>query len=309
MANPLPTLLWLIAAATISACSQPHNSGSVQHTAPLSWSDVSSLAAPRPGVVIPYGPAPQQFGELRLPPGTGPFPIAVLVHGGCWKRAFDYRYFAHLADRLTRDLSVATWLVEYRRLGDPGGGWPGTFLDAAASSDFIHQLARQYPLDPARTVAVGHSAGAHLALWLAARSQLPTSSELYTQEPLSIRAVVGLAPIPDLSTYLEADAGGCSRAVSALMGGSPSQQPRRYRAGSPAALLPLGVPQWFVQGAEDPIVPVSLVRTYVVQARQAGDRVELLEHAGAEHFDPAVPDSMAWDQTRAAVRAAILTPP
>jgi len=306
VSHPLPTLLWLLTAAvSLSACGRAPNTAAGQFTAPLSWSDVASLAAPRPGVVIPYGSAPQQFGELRVPAGAGPFPVAVLIHGGCWKRAFDYRYFAHLADRLTRDTGVATWLIEYRRLGDPGGGWPGTFLDAAAATDFVRQLARTYPLDPSRTIAVGHSAGGHLALWLAARSHLPTGSDLHTADPLSIRAVVGLAPIADLPAYLGADAGGCSRAVSSLMGGSPKQQPSRYRAGSPAALLPLRVPQWFVQGVEDPIVPVGLVRDYVAKARQSGDRVEMLDLAEAEHFDPAVPDSMAWPQTLSVVRLAL----
>lgn len=291
----------LLLAITSAGCGKTERS---PNTA-LSWSDVAERPAPPPGITIAYGTADQQFGELRIPSGKGPFPVAILVHGGCWSRSFDYRYLAHLADRLTDDARIATWLIEYRRLGDLGGGWPGTFLDVAAAADFLRQLSSTYPLEVSRTIAVGHSAGGHLALWLAARHRLLPGSELFKADPLPISSVVGLAPIPDLSAYLHADTGGCSRAVAQLMGGTPDQHPERYRDGSPVSLLPIRASQFFIQGLSDPIVPAAMVHTYATRARQTGDQVELIEQPDAGHFDPAVPDSMSWGATSAAIRSAI----
>ena len=126
--------------------------------------------APR-GEKFSYGEDPLQFGELYLPAGDGPFPVVVLIHGGCWLAEFDQAHLRSLAVA-ARDSGFAVWNVEYRRVGNPGGGWPGTFLDVAAGTDYLRELARQHPLDLEQVVPVGHSAGGHLALWLAMRSQL-----------------------------------------------------------------------------------------------------------------------------------------
>lgn len=273
---------------------------------PVSWSTLQALPLPASGRRIEYGEAKQQFGELRVPEqGGGPFPVVVILHGGCWLNAFDYEYITRIAARLTSELKLATWTIEFRRIGDPGGGWPGTLLDAADATDHLRELAVEHRLDLSRVVTMGHSAGGHLALWLAARHRLPADSALYRKDPLAIHGVVGLAAIADLVTYRVGPDGSCNSAVDPLIGGPPSLHAIRYAQASPRALLPLGVPQWLVQGAGDPIVPAQSAKDYAAAAREAGDKVELMLDERAGHFDPVAPDSVMWPVTVKAVGDAV----
>ncbi len=259
---------------------------------PLKWSDIEALPQPPADATLPYGPGPSQRGELRIPPGAGPFPVVVLLHGGCWQSEYALDYIRNLAGALTR-MGLATWTPEYRRIGEAGGGFPGTFLDVAAATDHLRVLATSYPLDLAHVVTAGHSAGGHLALWLAARPKLPAASPLAASDPLPIRAVVTLAGIVDLGAYASRE-GSCNRSTPALMGGAPSDVPARYHDGSPAALLPIGVAQYVIQGEKDPIVPPDLARSYVDAASKAGDPVELVVLAKAGHFDLVSAGAPAW---------------
>lgn len=188
-----------------------------------------------------YGPEQSQFGELRLPPGRsdGPWPVACVVHGGYYRARYDLSHIGHLAAALA-EAGLATWSIEYRRLGEPGGGWPGTFLDVGAGLDALRELAQQYPLDLPRTIAVGHSAGGQLALWLASRPRLRVEEELRAADPLPLAGVVALAPVADL---VRASALALSDGVvDQLMGGPPTALPKRYALASPVQRLPLGIP-------------------------------------------------------------------
>lgn len=268
----------------------------------MSWSQVQAMALPEPGVDYAYGAAASQFGTLRLPAGDGPFPVAVVLHGGCWLEAFDVDYITHLSAALTA-AGVATWTPEYRRVGEAGGGWPGTFDDVATATDYLGRLALVHPLDLQHVVAVGHSAGGHLALWLAMRDQrnAKKSGAALPTHDVAIKGVVGLAAIADLAAYRIGPPNSCHAAVDALMGGGPEAVPERYRAASPAVNLPLGVPQVLVQGSADPIVSVASVRTYADSARLAGDAVDLHVVDAAGHFEPALPQAAAWPVVRDAV--------
>jgi acetyl esterase/lipase len=254
----------------------------------LSWSELSAMPLPAPAKRTAYGSGPQQFGELRLPDGKGPFPVVVLIHGGCWLSEFDYVYMTRLAAWLAKR-GVATWTIEYRRVGDAGGGWPGTFLDVAAATDFLRKISETAPIDTKRVFAAGHSAGGQLALWLASRGRLPAASELYQPNPLTIRGVLGLAAITDLFTYRVGPAGSCHSSVDDLLGGSPEKFPQRYAETSPRQRLPLGVAQVFVQGEADPIVEPASVQSYVAAAEKAGDRATILTLPGAGHFEASTP--------------------
>lgn len=276
--------------------------------APLGWNDLASRAPPATaGVRVAYGRAPSQFGELRLPDGAGPHPVVVLVHGGCWSRGFDLRHLSHLAEAITREFGAATWNVEYRRLGEPGGGWPGTFLDVGQAVDHLRALSALHGLDLARVVAVGHSAGGQLALWLGSRPRLRPNSAVYRPQALPVQGVVGLSAITDLTAFGDG-AGSCNAAVDDLLGGTPAQQLDRYTQVSPRALLPLGLPQWLVHGERDAIVPLALARDYVEAARREADAVELREVASAGHLEPVLPTGAAWDALREALRALLARP-
>jgi pimeloyl-ACP methyl ester carboxylesterase len=201
--------------------------------------------------VIFYGKDPLQFGELRLPEGNELHPVIVVIHGGCWLAEYDLHHISPLATALTKE-GYATWSLEYRRVGNEGGGWPDTFLDVAQGTDYLRELAKTYPMDLNRVITLGHSAGGHLALWLAARHKLPVGSPLYSENPLTIRGVVSLAGVGDLGLPEYQAICGC--VVPKLMGGSPSEVPERYAQGSPIELLPLNVRQILVQGAGDATV-------------------------------------------------------
>ena len=122
-----------------------------------------------------YGPGADRFGELWRPAGDGPWPVVVLLHGGFWRAQRTLELMRPLAADLA-GRGFAAWNLEYRRVGQPGGGWPGTCEDVAAGLDHLARLAGREPLDLDRLVVAGHSAGGHLALWSAARAGLPAGA-------------------------------------------------------------------------------------------------------------------------------------
>lgn len=249
----------------------------------LSAQSILDLPPPPPGERIAYGPGEFQFGELRVPAGAGPHPAAIVIHGGYWRAAYDLKHIGHLCEALTR-AGMATWSLEYRRLGNPGGGWPGTFDDVKAAAAHLTKIAKAKAIDLNRVIAMGHSAGGHLALWLA------------KQNALALRGVVALAPVADLRRAWELKLSG--NVVDELLGGSPTKVSERYRAASPIEIVPLGVRQQVIHGAADDVVPVSISRGYVAAARKAGDDATLTEPPGAGHFQLIDPRSQAWGAVR-----------
>ena len=267
--------------------------------------DLANAAVPSGGQRIAYGAAPLQFGELRLPATKGPHPVAIVIHGGCWvaqlgnldRRAVAMDNMRPLAAALSA-AGIATWNIEYRRLGDDGGGWPGTFRDVGAGADFVRTLARDHPLDLTRVISIGHSAGAHLALWLAARARLPAASDLYVKEPLRLKGVVNLDGPPDLKAtipYQQPICGG--PVITNLMGGSPEERPERYREASPIELLPLGVPHAFFAGQMFAVH----VAPYEAAVKGAGDVLYTTAFPNASHFVFIDPQSSVWPQVLARV--------
>jgi acetyl esterase/lipase len=266
----------------------------------VTFPEVLALEASPADARVAYGSGPQQFGELWVPRGAGPHPVAVVIHGGCWSAEYGEGHIRPVCAALAR-AGVAAWCLEYRRVGDTGGGWPGTFEDVARGADHLRTIATTRRLDLSRVVAVGHSAGGHLALWLGGRGRLSATDPLRGQEPLALRGIVGLAPIADLGRAAAEHV--CGEAVPSLLGGSPEAQAKRYAVASPIGLLPLGVAQEIVHGREDRIVPVGLSQAYVAAARAKGDAARLTVVEGAGHFDVIAPTSKAWPRVEEAVRA------
>lgn len=235
-----------------------------------------------------YGAAASQIGDLHLPKVTNP-PVVCLLHGGFWRLPYGYDQMTPLAQDLIQR-GYAAWNLEYRRIGEDGGGWTGTLTDVSIGIEHLAKLREDgADIDLSRVVTVGHSAGGHLALWAAGPRTLSG------QEPLPrvrVMAAVGQAPAADLK---QVHALGLSRGVALeFLGGTPAQYPERYAAASPRELLPLGVPQLIVQGQADDTVPASLVRDYVAAAKAAGDPVDYLEFPGFGHFEHIDRNSPAW---------------
>jgi acetyl esterase/lipase len=271
--------------------------------------DVLTSVPPPADHRIHYGPGEYQFGDLRLPAEAAnrPVPLVIFVHGGWWKSAYDLTYAGHLCAAL-KSAGVATWSMEYRRVGSTGGGWPTTFQDVAAGCDYVATLAKSYPLDLGRVIAMGHSAGGHLAFWLGGRHHIPEASPVHAPQPrVMLHGVVALAGAGDLR--LTCDLSGYftfahdKHEVYSLMGGAPAEFEDRYRAGNPGDLLPLGVPQVLIQGSEDDQIPPELPARWAEMARHQGDAVTVTIIPSADHFDVVDPQSKAW----ATVQAAVLT--
>ncbi|QAY76581.1 S9 family peptidase [Sphingosinicella sp. BN140058] len=254
----------------------------------MRWPDLFARTRPTPSASIRYGDDQLQVVDLWLPTGPGPHPVALMVHGGCWQSEIaDRRIMNWIADDLRRR-GIAVWNIDYRGVDRAGGGYPGTFLDAAAAADSLRVHAARYNLDLARVVAVGHSAGGHLALWLAGRGRLPASSPLRAADPLPIAGVVSLGGLPDLEEAARAPGSGCGTEVIAQLTGG------RFEDTSVPRLAPLGVPQVLINGAQDRIIPAAYAEGYAAPMRKAGDnvRVHMVERTG--HVELIVPESDAW---------------
>ncbi len=296
--NAKALLAIIVSGAVVPAC--------LADTHYLGVDDINALPSAPADVRYAYGTDPVQFGDLRLPKNAGPQPVAVVIHGGCWiERYADLQNTAALADALRRE-GISTWNIEYRRNDHPGGGWPGTFLDVAHAVDALRDLAKRYPLDLNRVIVIGHSAGGQLALWAAARHQLPKSSPLFLPNPLPVKGVVALGTPGDLARFRLKEREVCGEAVvTDLLGGSPEQVPERYAQASPVEMLPLGVPQIFVTAVADFVESPREGAAYVAVARKAGDQAKQEVVPGAGHFEYLAPGSIAWPAVRAAARALI----
>jgi acetyl esterase/lipase len=250
---------------------------------------------------IAYGDDPSQFGDLRLPTGVlrqaqderqagdERVPVVIVVHGGFWRAQWGLEHASHECAALAAE-GMATWSLEYRRVGQAGGGWPGTFDDIRNGTAHLEQLAREYPLDLQRVIAIGHSAGGHLALWLATQA---------AALPFRLRGVISLAGVVDLRRAAELSLG--RGAAQELLGGSPEDFPDRYAAASPSEHLPLGIAQALIHGEDDPNVPIELSERYAEAAAQRGDQLvfKRLPHTG--HFEVIDPLSHAWPPVLASV--------
>ncbi len=299
--------------------------------------EVMTRPAPPPDHLLRYGPGPDQVADLRLPPGlgmnaAGRAPVLILLlHGGFWRAAYDRTHLGPLASALAAE-SFAVCTPEFRRTGQPGGGWPGTFDDVALAVDRLPGLVSAVlPRGTAvgGVVLAGHSAGGHLALWSAGRHRLGPDSPWHLDSGAGgasgassasgagggssagggsiagVAGVVALAPISDLAACYEA--GLDHDAAGDLLGGGPAEQPARYAAADPAQLIPLGVPVRIVHGTADDRVPFAMSQSFAARDEAAGDCVQLDVLAGGGHFDVIDPLSVAWPVVLAAFRA-VATP-
>jgi acetyl esterase/lipase len=268
--------------------------------------DILSKPQPAFDERVAYGSDANQFIEVRLPQAVGsqagqlhsaPLHSAsvhsalINIHGGYWRAKYDLAHAGHLCEAL-RVAGVATFNVEYRRVGNAGGGWPGTFDDIRSAYRFVLQQAARFRLDAARLAVMGHSAGGQLALCLASHEA-------------SVRRVISLAGVLDLKRAYTLHLS--NEAVVEFLGGKPEAVAEHYREADPMELAIPQARQWVVMGKDDDVVPPELSREYVRFKTLAGrkENVELVEIARAGHFDLIDPAAEAFKLVASTVVAAL----
>jgi len=252
--------------------------------------DILSRQPPPADQRLTYGSDPNQFIDLRWPVSERkPFPIVINIHGGFWRSKYSLDHAGHLCSSLTAK-GLATANLEYRRIGNEGGAWPGTFADIRTAYQFLIQNAEKHNFDSAKVVVTGHSAGGQLALCLAAH------------EP-RVRTVISLAGVVDLQRAYQLHLS--NDAVVEFLRGTPAEVPDHYREADPMRLSIANARQWLIHGASDDIVPPVLSRDYVARKQSAKERVHLLEISGTDHLDLIDPHSTAWKQVEQTVLASL----
>jgi acetyl esterase/lipase len=273
--------------------------------APVALPTFVAQARPAPDATIAYGSLPVQAIELFLPTGDGPHPVVILIHGGCWMKGTAGREQLRAVGRELAARGIAAWSVGYRRVDEDGGAYPGIFQDVARAVDALPANAAAYRLDPARVVAVGHSAGAHLALWAASRDRLPETSPLHARDPFRIGAVIGVGGVGDLAAA-DGIASVCGPTIlPALVGAPGGARPDVYADTSPARMLPNGAAIVMITGAEDRVTPPAYAKAYVDAVKAAGGAAELVIVPDAAHFDVVTLGTPAWRLVRERIDAAL----
>ncbi len=292
-------LLASLALASLSASFPAHAA------TPMSLSDYLALHGPAPTERIAYGTAPQQVVESFEPAGAGPFPVVVLIHGGCFLNAYEgMPQLRGMAGALAAK-GIAVFSVDYRGLDTPGGGYPGTFLDIRAALDLIQAQAAQRHLDTHRLAIVGHSAGGVLGLWAAGRARLPTTSPLHEPHPLAIPHVVALGAAGDVRALGQLWKTRCTLDGDQLTGPPTPARPDVYADTSPIALTPNGSDTLFINGDHDTILTPRESADYAAQVRERGDAADTLVLPDASHFDEVAVTSASWPRVEAAILKAV----
>lgn len=255
----------------------------------------SDAEDPLPYVQVSYGDHADNYGHLYLPEGDGPFPVVVMMHGGGWLEEHDLSYFEPLAQELV-DEGLAVWTVEYRRVGGEGG-WPTTLADVDDATEALATTVQEAAggrLDLDDVHLAGHSAGGHLAAWVAGRHTLDDDAPGAQPEIVPVSATI-MAGVTDLSLAATAGHDGF---VRDLLGGMPDEQPERYLVASPIEHLPTGVAVTAVHGTADDTVDPVQSSNYVDAALELGDPAVLVPVDGAGHGDFGNVHSEAWARAK-----------
>jgi len=272
---------------------------------PVELATFRGLPRPAPNLTVRYGSADSQQVDIFLPKTPGPYPLVILIHGGCWSMQTAGReQLRHLGAELARN-GLAVWSLGYRRADEPGGGYPGTFQDVGLAIDRARADASRYGFDLSRSVVVGHSAGGHLSLWAAARDQLPPGSPLYQEHPFVVRNVISLGGVGDLRAFARFVPVLCGPGImERLLSAGPGQE--TYAEISPAELPPPRASVTMISGILDRLVPPYVAYDYAVaMSRKHAAEPELVGIPAAGHFDLVTVGTPAWKEVSSRILRAV----
>ncbi|PWF49386.1 alpha/beta hydrolase [Massilia glaciei] len=279
--------------------------GAAAAPAPMTLDDYLKLSGPGPTATLAYGAAPSQYAELFRPAGAGPFPVVVLIHGGCWTVQYGgIAQMRNVAGALAAQ-GIAVWNVEYRRVDEEGGGYPGTYLDINAALDKLGSEAANYQLDTDRVLAMGHSAGGQLAQWLVGRARIPATSPLFQSAPFTVREVISLGGLADLRHEQALINKSCGRELAQLAGEPSAARPDVFADTNAAELVPNGSRTVLITGALDTISPPRAAYAYAARAQAAGDQARVVILPDASHYDEIAASSPAWKLILPEIRKAL----
>lgn len=275
----------------------------------MTWPDLLARDRPEPSVQIKTGPADTDTVDLWMPETKGPHPVVLMVHGGCWQKSIADRTLMNYAAEDLRRRDIAVWNIEYRGVDEEGGGYPGTFLDVASAADALADHAEAYDLDLDRVAAFGHSAGGHLALWYAARDKIADTSPLFGTPKIKLKGVLNSGGLADLQASAPVTQAGClADILNQLTGPASDQRPDVFSDTSPSELLPFGVRQVSVNGADDAIAPPALGEAYTAKARASGDVADAITIPSSGHVELIAPHTAAFER-QAEILIEMLEPP
>ena len=253
------------------------------------WEDLTDRERPVPDETISYGSDPLQVADLWRPAGDGPWPTVLMIHGGCWQTDIaDRTLMAWIADDL-RQRGIAVWNIEYRGVDRPGGGYPGTYNDVNAAAKALRDNAARLKLDIDPLIAIGHSAGGHLALWLGGEQNLPEDSPLRVTDPVKPDFIISQGGLPDLKLAATPPGSGCGTEVVDQISGDG-----HYSDTSVPEIAPLGVRQVLINGLSDHIIPPDYARQYEADMRARGDDVRVRFIPDSGHVELIAPETAAW---------------
>ena len=271
----------------------------------MGWQDLLGRTKPVADRMISYGESPLNVIDLWLPKGKPPHKVVLMLHGGCWVNSVADRSIMNwIADDLRRQ-GIAVWNVEYRG-ADSGGGYPGTYQDVAKAADLLAREGAGYGLDTRRVPVIGHSAGGHLALWLANRAALPANSPFRSSHMFKPVAAISQGGIPDLGMISALPDHACGNEGAKAMAGTPSAGRRDiYADTSPPEMAQARVPQFLVNGDQDHVAPAAFAQDYVtkLRAKRATAQVDIVLATG--HVELIAPETAAWKRQVELLRAAI----
>jgi acetyl esterase/lipase len=272
----------------------------------MTWDDLLSRPRPKAQQTVRWGTGATDVVDVWLPDGAGPHPVVLMVHGGCWQKSIADRTLMDWAAEDLRTQGMAVWNIEYRGVDEAGGGYPGTFLDVAHAADAMRTHAVGFNLDLMKVAAFGHSAGGHLAMWLAARPKLPRNSPMWTEDPLKLVGVVNSGGLADLKASAPVTQRECLASImDQLTGDISAQRADVLSDTSPVSMFPLRVRQVSMNGEEDGIAPAMLGEDITRKAKAAGDRAEVVVVPATGHVELVAPGTDAFAREVAVLKGMV----